>query len=96
MTIEAIRPDVLSGETFFKMSERSPSEAPPEKGRKSASGVTSLGIPAFLHKGDIKLKIISKKPEERSMDVITRIARIAGKIPTTVLSPFAAPSIKAE
>ena len=75
-------------------SVKSPTDAPPDSGRMSASGRISAGISKGTTIGDKRFVMNSIAPDARSIADTDIIATRGGKIDIMVFIPSPAPSIK--
>jgi len=92
--IQAARAILLCIPKVLMLSVKSPIEPPPEIGRMSASGRISTGIFRALKTGAKNVESASITPDARSMPDAESMATKAGRMETTVLSPFSTPEIK--
>lgn len=92
--MQAARAMRLSAPYSLTVSVKSPSEPPPEKGRRSARGKISEGMPSFSVKGDKNAEKEAKSPDSLSIADIESTAIMGGRIEINILSPSSAPSKK--
>ena len=91
----ATRPARLSG-PHWAITALPTDRAPlPEKGRSSARGRHSAGIPTASSTGPRKAESRSMAPLARTMVIATSMVSTAGKMPAHTLSPAFMPQVRA-